>query len=511
VPHGDGLRSPQEPGAINRSQMERIPMAEPRQTFGERNFGGADLGDVRRSRRLPDLVDEMQRHPGGTLPQKLPRREDLEAFYRLCEAQDVTHAAVIEVHRRRTLQFLQAVDCFVLAIHDATELDYTSHASLERDLGQIGNGTHRGYIVQNTLVVDPLRGAVVGLANQILHIRPAVPKKETQAQRRRRKSRESRLWLRGTEDLPRRREVVDVCDRGADTFEFLEHEAASGRTFVVRSAYNRGIQIGHETGGSRALLHDYARTLPVLERCELAVSQKVLVKKPKRGGKKTRTIRTKRIAQLNVAAAPLLLLAPASKNGEHGNQPLSLWIVRVWEASPPPGEEGLEWFLLTNHPASLGEEALRVKTWYEWRWTIEEYHKGMKTGCGIESLQFQYVDRLEPAIGILSILTLTLLALRSASRHPQARTRLAEDAIDADYIEVLALWRHRDLRPHWTVYDFYMALGRLGGHQGRKKDPPPGWLVLWRGWEKLQLMLDGARAAKLRQQLQLNQTPNKCA
>jgi hypothetical protein len=29
----------------------------------------------------------------------------------------------------------------------------------------------------------------------------------------------------------------------------------------------------------------------------------------------------------------------------------------------------------------------------------------------------------------------------------------------------------------WTVYDFYYALARLGGHQNRKRDHPPGWLV----------------------------------
>ena len=155
-------------------------------SFGELNFGGADLGDQRRSQRLPKLVDEMQRHPGGTLPQKLPRAEDLEAFYRLCHADDVTHEAVLEQHRQRTLQFLQASEHFVLVIHDATELDYTTHTSLKDDLGQIGNGHHRGYLAQNSLVVDPDRGVVVGLANQILHVRPQVSKTETEAQKRRR-------------------------------------------------------------------------------------------------------------------------------------------------------------------------------------------------------------------------------------------------------------------------------------------------------------------------------------
>ena len=34
-----------------------------------------------------------------------------------------------------------------------------------------------------------------------------------------------------------------------------------------------------------------------------------------------------------------------------------------------------------------------------------------------------------------------------------------------------------------------------GGHQNRRGDKRPGWLVLWRGWTKLQSMLDGYAAA----------------
>jgi len=41
-------------------------------------------------------------------------------------------------------------------------------------------------------------------------------------------------------------------------------------------------------------------------------------------------------------------------------------------------------------------------------------------------------------------------------------------------------------------------LGRLGGHQNRKSDGPPGWLTLWRGWNDLHLMVMSARAAGLK-------------
>ena len=38
------------------------------------------------------------------------------------------------------------------------------------------------------------------------------------------------------------------------------------------------------------------------------------------------------------------------------------------------------------------------------------------------------------------------------------------------------------------------ALARLGGHQNRKNGSLPGWLVLSRGWTRLQAMVDGVEA-----------------
>jgi len=38
------------------------------------------------------------------------------------------------------------------------------------------------------------------------------------------------------------------------------------------------------------------------------------------------------------------------------------------------------------------------------------------------------------------------------------------------------------------------ALAGLGGHLGRKRDGEPGWITLWRGFNKLHLLLRGAAA-----------------
>lgn len=476
-----------------------ILKSESNESFGQMHFGNAVLGDKRRTNCLVRCADALSRHPGGTLPDKINSPADLKAFYRLCDCPDVTHKAVLAPHRERTLQTIQRMRRPILILHDATELDYTTHFSLADDLGQIGNGKYRGYICQNSLAVDPKTREVIGLANQVLHHRVRVPKGETAAQRRDRQTRESRLWLHGTIGLPSRRQLVDVCDQGADTFEFLQHECYSGRRFVIRSAYNRGILIGHkDQKGRSSYVRTHAKQLSALGERTVKVTSAMITKSPKKKGKKKTIRRKAREATVRISAAPIQIKPPGGvKTGDYEKVPMPVWVIRVWEVNPPRGQERLEWFLLTNEPVESFEDACRVVAWYECRWIIEEYHKAMKTGCGIENPQFTTEGRLQPAIALISVVALTLLSLRDASRRPDAKRRLATDLISIDYVEVLSLWRYKQVKSDWTIHDFFFALARLGGHQNRKNDKEPGWLVLWRGWTKLQLMLDGARTVKL--------------
>jgi hypothetical protein len=425
----------------------------------------------------------MQRHPGGTLPDKLATPADLRAFYRLCDADDVTHTAVIAAARQYTLG--RVADCGepILILHDATELDYTSLTSLADDLGQIGKGTNLGYVCQNVLAVRADTGEVLGLVDQILHHRDEVPEDETLPQHRDRETRESLLWLLGTKHLPAEAKLIDVADQGSDTFEFLEHECHSGRRFVVRACKVRKVYAGHKPIGRRWYLKEYADSLPELGRFTMDVQAQ--------SGRKAR-----KDAEFSVRCGSVLISPPHAKCGNHGEEPLPLYVVQITEANPPAGEKTIDWTLLTNEKARTFEDAWRVTGWYERRWIAEEYHKAQKTGCQIEDMQFTTIARLEPAIALLSVVAITLLNLRDASRRPDAKTRRATTILARDYVEVLSLWRYRKIREDMTIHDFSYALARLGGHQNRKSDHRPGWLVLWRGWTKLQAMLDGYTAAK---------------
>jgi hypothetical protein len=453
--------------------------------LGQAIFGHAQLGDQRRTDRLVKTFNLMQRHPGGTLPDKLSNPPDLRAFYRLCDADDVTHAAVIGAARQHTFTRIAECPGPVLTVHDATELDFTSLASLAEDLGQIGTGSNRGYICHNVLAVSVDTGEVLGVVDQILHCRDEVPENETLAELRERKTRESLLWLHGTAHLPADAKLIDVSDQGSDTFEFLEHEFHSGRRFVVRACKVRKVYAGHKPVGPRHYLKQYAHSLPELGRFTMNVQAQ--------RGRKAR-----KGAEFIVRGGPVLVCPPHAKHGNHGDDPLPLYLVQITEVDPPAGEKAIDWTLLTNEPVLTLDDAWRVSRWYERRWIVEEYHKAQKTGCQIEDMQFTKTARLDPAIALVSVVAVTLLNLRDASRRPDATTRRATTILAPDYVKVLSLWRYREIREDLTIHEFFYALARLGGHQNRKSDHPPGWLVLWRGWTKLQAMLDGYAAAKRR-------------
>jgi hypothetical protein len=441
------------------------------------------------------IADEMAKHPSGSLPEKLSGPGELDGLYHLMKTKTVTHQALLDAHVAYTMERItQRNGQKTLIIHDTTELDYSTHRKLQ-ELGQIGNGNRRGYLCHNSLAVAAESREVLGLTNQILHHRPRVRKGETHAQRRLRTNRESLLWLSGVRGLPNARDFVDVCDRGADTFEFLEQEIRSGRTFVIRSNQDRAIYC-HEQAISHLMLRDYVVQMPSLTSRIVHVPAATLIKKPKKTGKKTEVKRPTRDAEMQVAAGVVWLRPPTKKHGCHGNERLPLGVIRIWEPNPPAGQEPLEWVLFTNHEIRQADDALQVIEWYQCRWIIEEFHKAMKTGCGVENPQFQYVDRLEPVIILLSVVALSLLNLRELARRPDAKDRPARQVISEEYIEIVSLWRHKEARPDWTIHDFCMGLARLGGHLNRKYDGLPGWLTLWRGWRQMIPMVQGARAFK---------------
>ena len=469
-------------------------------SFAEYHFGHANVGHKARTRALVRTATQISRHPGGTLPAKMGDPNAYKAMDALMNRPEVTHAAVLACHQQRTRDRMAATDTPLLIVHDATHLDY-SGLSIP-DLGPIGNGGGRGYICHNALVVDPSNREALGLIYQALHVRRDVPAGEGLPARRDHPDRESRVWsdaVRALGPVPAGKRWLDVCDRGADIYEFLATEQSLGRSCVVRACYNRAIVASHQVpepqrrpGRRRGVLpshklFDYLTTLP-----SQATKRKTVF---------DRTAGDERPVVLSVAWAAVTLLPPHTAKGIYPQEPIRVWAVRVWEADPPDGAPPLEWFLLSSEEIATAANAWDIVSFYACRFVVEEYHKAQKTGCQIEALQFTTAQALRPMIGLLSVVAVLLLNLRQAARRDGAETRKATELVDREYEDVLRTWRYKAPRDEMTVREFYLALGRLGGHMNRKSDGMPGWLTLWRGWTKLELMVAGAAAERRRRKI----------
>src|SRR4029079_11280803 len=125
------------------------------------------------------------------------------------------------------------------------------------------------------------------------------------------------------------------------------------------------------------------------------------------------------------------------QKGNYKKEPLAVWGLRLWEAKPPKGQKPLEWFVLSTVPVTTEAEACEVSSYYECRYMVEEYHKGQKTGCDIERLQFETEQALQPMIALLSVVAMMLLNLRIACRQPDADKRKASEIVDPQYEEIL--------------------------------------------------------------------------
>jgi hypothetical protein len=452
--------------------------------FVDNYFAAIDLGHQSRTACFRKVATQISRHPGGTLPDKLGSPAAYASMNRLMNRPETTHAAVLAPHCRKTRAKMEACAGVVLTLHDTTVLDYSGLNSVK--LAKVGNGHGRGYLCHNALAVDPQRREVFGLVSQILHQRVSRGKKEPVARKRKRASRESRLWSRAVQDLPvplPGQRYIDVADRGADLFEFLATEHRLDRECLVRSTYNRRVRLGHDGQGKQVLVHDHLRTLPA-------------VGVPRSKEIHDTNSKAKRAAVLQVSYVAVEILPPHVKKGEYENKPLQAWVVRVWEKTPPEGGTPLEWFLVALHPVTSAGDAWQQCDWYCCRWIVEEYHKAQKTGCQIEKLQFHTAQALQPMIALLSVVAVLLLNLREAARRPDASTRPATDVVEPIYEEVIRTWRHKQAHEPLSVLEFYMAVARLGGHMNRKRDGFPGWLTLWRGWQKLQIMVEAVAAER---------------
>jgi Transposase DNA-binding/Transposase Tn5 dimerisation domain len=442
-------------------------------SWAEQQFGTAQLGDERRTRRLVHSAMKIALHPEKSFNQVFDWNE-LRGFYNLCDREEVSFQAVLQPHWNSTREAM-GQHAVVLIVHDTTELDFSKHRKLT-GTGQIGNENGKGFLQHNSLAVVPGSRQVLGLAYQQLIVRQPAPEGESAYQRKRR-ARESDLWLEGIRASGKPPEGccwVDVCDRGSDDYEAMRAARALEHHFLIRAAQNRIVYVS-AAYDQEAYVLDYARSLSSVGCDQVHI--------PGRGGRPART------ATVALAAAPVWVPAPAGTLERRSQPILAAWIIRIWEANPPADvAEPVEWILWCSLPTQTLAELQDRRDWYCQRWLVEVYHHIEKNGCSEEDRRFETADRMATCLALLAVVAVRVFQLRNALDHqPDAPAEQVGTKMEIEVVRRLG--KHKEQR--FTVRDFVRGVAKLGGFLGRKHDGNPGVLTLWRGYQRLQDMLEG--------------------
>jgi hypothetical protein len=456
-----------------------------KKTWAANEFRDCPLGDKRRAERVIKMATEFCGEAHGVLPKTFKAWAALKAAYRLLGTPQVTPEGLQQPHLEHTQATCLERGTYLL-IQDTTDLNFTRSAEME-GLGWTGNEAEHGFLVHSTLAarIENWSGEgiptvnVLGLFGQEVWTRQhkAYKGKETRWERQQRE-RESQRWARplfASGGAPSWAQWIYVADRESDIYEVLGGCLDQGTSFVIRACWPRKVD------GMQGGLHCAARQAPV--RGQVAVELRG------RPGQPART------AHLTVRARAITICAPQRPGGKGPN--LTFNLVAAMEENPPPGVKPLEWVLLTDLPANDLLACKKVLHIYENRWLIEEYHKALKTGVGVEDSQLESVQALRNLLAVLAIVAVRLLRLKLVGRS-DPRQPLAPEEVD---MEDVLLLEQKYGRPKegWTCRQVLRHIARLGGFLARTGDGEPGWLTLWRGWNDFVLMMEGAHLQRSRQ------------
>ena len=101
-------------------------------------------------------------------------------------------------------------------------------------------------------------------------------------------------------------------------------------------------------------------------------------------------------------------------------KPIKINLVHCVEENPPANEKAVEWFLLTTLSVACAADAEQYLRWYSLRWRIEDWHRVLKSGCGIGNLAHESAERLRRAIGINLVIAWRIMLMTLLGRETPA-------------------------------------------------------------------------------------------
>ena len=437
-------------------------------SWNQQEFETLDLGDKRLTQRLIDVAGELSASPQSAIHAACGDWAATKAAYRLFDNEKVTSEKILSPHFQRTVERVSEHER-VFAIQDTTYLDYTHHP-LTEGLGPIGTKSQQiyGFVKHTTLMVTE-SGLPLGCLTDAVWARDT-PARNSRKANAPLTEKESYKWIAALNQTqartPQGVEVISICDREADIYEFFVQAQAT--PFVIRAAQNRNVD--DEAGQLRALVQNQP------------AAGEQLVSVPARGNEPARQ------ATVSIHFTTTTLLPPYRQPALHPQNLPAVDVSVVWvtEVNPPVKATPLQWLLITNVNVTDFSDAIQRIRWYSLRWQIEVYFKVLKSGTKIEHCRLQTKDRLLRYVALMSVIAWRLYWLTMYNRYaPMADCSCV--LTDNEWKALYCVTHKTTTLPNKlpTVSQVIVWIAKLGGFLARKSDGNPGATVIWRGWQRL--------------------------
>lgn len=130
------------------------------------------------------------------------------------------------------------------------------------------------------------------------------------------------------------------------------------------------------------------------------------------------------------------------------------------------------------------------------RWYIEVFFKILKSGCKVEELQLEHVDRIENALAFYQIIAWRVLYLTMLGREcPELPCDLVFEEQEWQAVYIVTKKEQPPETPP-SIDEIIRMIASYGGFLNRKGDGFPGPQTIWIGLQRCQDFVLGVEAQK---------------
>lgn len=460
---------------------------------------GSNLGDVRLDRRLGKLVETLGKYPSHSIPAATNKRADMEAAYRFFGNSKVTPESILQPHTRATLDRVRQSK-MVLLVQDTTELDLTRPSEQVDGVGLMDSQSRFGAFY-HPMVAFNSEGLALGTVWQKSWKREKLESDLSASERGRLRylkpieAKESYRWIEGLREARKVAQncpdttCVCVADSEADIYEVFseprEFGSSSGSVDETEPCGQVHVLVRAKQGRSTLEQGDWleaVRETPLRYTDDVAVSKRAEPKIAPKLARKRQKPRDARFARVEVRAMSTTLRAPCRYQQKLA--PVAINLVLIEEAKSPDGSEPVSWLLATSLPIGTQKQIREVVNAYRQRWQIEVFFRTLKSGCRIESRQFEKMTRVLNSVALYSIIAWRVMYLSRLGREcPNLCCEVIFDPSEWQAVYAVVKGKKPPKKPP-KLNEVVKMIASLGGYIQRN-NTEPGTQTLWIGLQRI--------------------------